>query len=82
MNCGEQIQCKGVFSSLSTEDFEYARVLRLTIMLRGTAMLSAAGDRLSVFVSPVLVPPVPPAASADSPGSAASANSEVMLHNI
>eukprot|EP00752_Nemacystus_decipiens_P017410 g15605.t1 len=50
------IQCKGVFSSLSTEDFEYAKVLRLTIMLRGTAMLSAAGDRLSVFVSPVLVP--------------------------
>ena len=67
-----------MFPSLSTEDFEYARALRLTIMLRGTAKPSPDGDRLSVFVSPVLVPAVPPAASADSPGITASANSEVI----
>lgn len=69
MNCCEKIQWKGVFSSLSTQDFEYAKILRLTIMLRGTVMLSPDGDRLSVFVSPVLVPPAPPVASAESLGS-------------
>ncbi|CAM9917871.1 unnamed protein product [Ectocarpus fasciculatus] len=52
-------QCKGVFSSLATEDFEYSRILHCTIKLRGTAILSTEGDRLSVFVSPVMLPPHP-----------------------
>jgi len=52
---GEQIRCTGV-SSLAPVDFEYAKEkLRSTIKLLGTAVLSADGATLSVFVSPVLV---------------------------
>eukprot|EP00752_Nemacystus_decipiens_P008242 g7369.t2 len=66
------IQCRGVFSSLTTEDFEYAKILHWTIKLRGTAKLSPGGDTLSVFVSPVLILPPHPVDPAEDRGSVVS----------
>lgn len=73
-----QIQCKGI-SSLTSVDFEYAKMMRSTIKLLGTAMLSDGGDKLSVFVSPVLVPLKHPIASARGPGNIVSVDSKVCL---
>eukprot|EP00903_Cladosiphon_okamuranus_P014963 g13850.t1 len=70
------IQCKGVFSPLSTVDFEYTKILRLTIKLQGTAKLSPDGETLSVFVSPVLVTPTSPVASTEGPGNIVSIDSK------
>jgi homoserine dehydrogenase len=49
------VPCQGI-SSLTSADFEFARMMRSTIKLLGTAMLNPQGDKLSVFVSPVVVP--------------------------
>lgn len=51
--------------------------MRSTIKLLGTAMLSPEGDKLSVFVSPVLVPLSHPIASARGPGNIVSVDSKV-----
>ena len=53
-------------SAITAVDFEYARLLKATIKLLGTAALS--GDRLSVYVSPVVVPLSSPLAAAKGPG--------------
>ncbi|CAN0425687.1 unnamed protein product, partial [Hapterophycus canaliculatus] len=76
--CCDQIQCKGI-SSLTAVDFEYAKMMRSTIKLLGTAMLSADGEKLSVFVSPVLVPLKHPIASARGPGNIVSVDSKVRV---
>eukprot|EP00903_Cladosiphon_okamuranus_P008721 g8353.t1 len=73
----ESIQCKGI-SSLTSVDFEYAKMMRSTIKLLGTAMLSDDGAKLSVFVSPVLVPLKHPIASARGPGNIVSVDSKNM----
>lgn len=74
----QQIQCKGI-SSLTSVDFEYAKMMRSTIKLLGTAMLSPDGEKLSVFVSPVLVPLRHPIASARGAGNIVSVDSKVCL---
>jgi Homoserine dehydrogenase len=51
----EAVPCQGI-SSLTSADFEFARMMKSTIKLLGTAMLNPQGDKLSVFVSPVVVP--------------------------
>ncbi|CAN0495082.1 unnamed protein product, partial [Ectocarpus sp. 8 AP-2014] len=71
------IQCKGI-SSLTSVDFEYAKMMKSTIKLLGTAMLSADGEKLSVFVSPVLVPLSHPIASARGAGNIVSVDSKNM----
>ena len=76
VNLKPQIQCKGI-SSLTSVDFEYAKMMRSTIKLLGTAMLSDDGGKLSVFVSPVLVPLKHPIASARGPGNIVSVDSKV-----
>lgn len=61
-------------SKITAVDFEYAKILRCTIKLLGTAMSSPAVEgsddalKLSVFVSPALVPLSSPLASAKGPG--------------
>lgn len=76
-----QIQCKGI-SSLTSVDFEYAKMMRSTIKLLGTAMLSEDGGKLSVFVSPVLVPLKHPIASARGPGNIVSVDSKVQFSKV
>ena len=68
--------CQGI-SDLSKVDFEYAKMMRSTIKLLGTAMVSTNGDKLSVFVSPVLVPLNHPIASARGAGNIVAVNSKV-----
>lgn len=68
--------CQGI-SNLTKVDFEYAKMMRSTIKLLGTAMLSPNGEKLSVFVSPVLVPLSHPIASARGPGNIVSVDSKV-----
>ena len=51
----DAVPCQGI-SKLTSADFEFARMMRSTIKLLGTAMLDAKGEKLSVFVSPVVVP--------------------------
>jgi hypothetical protein len=48
-------------------DFEYAKILRSTIKLLGTASLNKDGS-LAVFVSPMMVPLGTPLSSAKGPG--------------
>lgn len=72
----KQIEPKGV-SPLTAVDLEYANVLRLTIKLQGTAMVSADGSRLSVSVSPVMVPLGHPFASTEGLGSIISVDPQV-----
>ena len=65
-------------SKITAVDFEYAKILRCTIKLLGTAMASAsdttsegsdaAVSKLSVFVSPAMVPLSSPLASAKGAG--------------
>ncbi|CBJ26029.1 Homoserine dehydrogenase [Ectocarpus siliculosus] len=71
------IQCKGI-SSLTSVDFEYAKMMKSTIKLLGTAMRSPDGEKLSVFVSPVLVPLSHPIASARGAGNIVSVDSKNM----
>lgn len=73
--------CQGI-SSLTKVDFEYAKMMRSTIKLLGTAMLSPDGNRLSVFVSPVMVPLQHPIASARGPGNIVSVDSKVLRNMI
>jgi len=51
----DQIPTKGI-SSVASVDFEYARLLNATIKLLGMAQLSPDGKKLSVAVSPFIVP--------------------------
>jgi homoserine dehydrogenase len=53
-------------SAISAVDFEYAKLLKSTIKLLGTASLNHG--KLSVYVSPVVVPLTSPLASAKGPG--------------
>ena len=58
-------------SKITAVDFEYAKILRSTIKLLGTAVLAEKDDgskALSVFVSPTMVPLSSPLASAKGPG--------------
>ncbi|CAM9641461.1 unnamed protein product, partial [Ascophyllum nodosum] len=73
----DSVPCKGI-SQLSSVDFEYARMMRSTIKLLGTAMLSPDGQKLSVFVSPVVVPLSHPIASARGAGNIVSVDSKNM----
>lgn len=52
-------------------------MMKSTIKLLGTAMVSADGQKLSVFVSPVLVPLSHPIASTRGPGNIVSVDSKV-----
>lgn len=76
MASGHQVPCQGI-STLTKVDFEYAKMMRSTIKLLGTAMLSPDGEKLSVFVSPVLVPLSHPIASTRGPGNIVSVDSKV-----
>ncbi len=82
----EQIQCTGV-SSLALVDFKYAKKkLRSSIKLLGTAVLSADGAKLSVFVFPVLVslerPVSAAAAAAGHQGSPVSVQAQVWCQGV
>lgn len=63
-------------SQLGAVDFEYARLLKSTIKLLGTAALS--NGALAVYVSPVIVPLSSPLASAKGPGNMVLINSTNM----
>lgn len=52
-------------------------MMKSTIKLLGTAMVSVDGQKLSVFVSPVLVPLSHPIASTRGPGNIVSVDSKV-----
>ena len=68
-------------SAITAVDFEYARLLKSTIKLLGTAALS--GGKLSVYVSPpVIVPLSSPLASAKGPGNMVVVNSANMVQSI
>jgi len=58
-------------------DFEYAKTLRSTIKLVGTAVANADGS-LAVFVAPNMVPLASPLASAKGPGNMCVVSSENM----
>ena len=64
-------------SAITAVDFEYARLLKSTIKLLGTAALS--GGKLSVYVSPVIVSS--PLASAKGPGNMVVVNSANMVQS-
>eukprot|EP00611_Tribonema_gayanum_P019441 TRINITY_DN3364_c0_g1_i1.p1 TRINITY_DN3364_c0_g1~~TRINITY_DN3364_c0_g1_i1.p1 ORF type:complete len:478 (-),score=126.95 TRINITY_DN3364_c0_g1_i1:46-1479(-) len=70
----DTVPCQGI-SQLSSADFEFARMMRSTIKLLGTAMLNADGSKLSVFVSPVVVPLTSPIAGARGAGNIVVVNS-------
>ncbi|CAM9519496.1 unnamed protein product [Chrysoparadoxa australica] len=70
----EAVPCQGI-SKLTSADFEFAKMMKSTIKLLGTAMLNADGSKLSVFVSPVLVPFTSPIASSQGPGNIVSITS-------
>lgn len=58
-------------SKITAVDFEYAKILRSTIKLLGTAVVATKDDgtrALSVFVSPTMVPLSSPLAAAKGPG--------------
>ena len=55
------------FSQVGAVDFEYAKILRSTIKLVGTASLNKDGS-LAVFVSPMMVPLGTALSSAKGPG--------------
>eukprot|EP00596_Hydrurales_sp_CCMP1899_P003918 CAMPEP_0119039076 /NCGR_PEP_ID=MMETSP1177-20130426/8382_1 /TAXON_ID=2985 /ORGANISM="Ochromonas sp, Strain CCMP1899" /LENGTH=446 /DNA_ID=CAMNT_0007002507 /DNA_START=140 /DNA_END=1480 /DNA_ORIENTATION=- len=64
-------------SKVGAIDFEYARILRSTIKLVGTASLNGDGS-LAVFVSPMMVPLGTPLSSAKGPGNMVVVNSDNM----
>ena len=66
-------------SAITAVDFEYARLLKSTIKLLGTAALS--GGKLSVYVSPVIVPLSSPLASAKGPGNMVVVNSANLVQS-
>ena len=51
----ECIPCKGI-SSITSTDFEYAKLLGCTIKLLGMAQLSPDNDKINVMVSPYMIP--------------------------
>eukprot|EP00638_Chattonella_subsalsa_P005384 CAMPEP_0117752042 /NCGR_PEP_ID=MMETSP0947-20121206/11368_1 /TAXON_ID=44440 /ORGANISM="Chattonella subsalsa, Strain CCMP2191" /LENGTH=423 /DNA_ID=CAMNT_0005570605 /DNA_START=130 /DNA_END=1401 /DNA_ORIENTATION=- len=57
------IPCSGI-SSIGSVDFQYAKQMNCTIKLAGVAAKSPGGDKLSVYVSPVVCPQTHPLASA------------------
>jgi homoserine dehydrogenase len=72
----ETVPTAGI-SKITKVDFEYARSLKSTIKLVGTASTNADGS-LAVFVSPMLVPLNSPLASAKGPGNMVVVTSENM----
>jgi homoserine dehydrogenase len=54
-------------SKITSVDFEYARIMKSTIKLLGTASKNVDGT-LAVFVSPMIVPFTSPLATAKGPG--------------
>lgn len=68
-------------SQITAVDFEYAKIMRSTIKLLGTAMTSTREDgskALAVFVSPTIVPLSNPLATAKGPGNMVLINSANM----
>jgi len=65
-------------SKISSVDFEYAKTLRSTIKLLGTAIKDTKTNSIAVFVSPTMVPLSNPLASAKGPGNMVLINSENM----
>ena len=63
---------------MDSVEFEYAKILKSTIKLVGTATLNDDSS-LAVFVSPMMVPLSSPLASAKGPGNMVLVNSENML---
>ena len=71
-----EVPCEGI-TQLGKVDFEYASMMKSTIKLLGTAMLSGPNnDKLSVFVSPVVVPRSSLIAAARGPGNIVQINSK------
>jgi hypothetical protein len=70
----QQVPCSGI-SRLSVVDFEYARILKSTIKLLGTAGKNSDGT-VSVYVSPAMVPLSSPLAAAKGPGNTVLLQSE------
>jgi hypothetical protein len=70
----ETVPTTGI-SKLKKVDFEYARTLKSTIKLLGTAVRNEDGS-LAVFVSPTIVPLTSPLSSAKGPGNMVLMNSE------
>ena len=70
----ETIPTTGI-SKIGKVDFEYARSLKSTIKLLGTASSNADGS-LAVFVSPTIVPLSSPLSSAKGPGNMVLINSD------
>ncbi len=73
----ETVPTAGI-SKVDSVDFEYAKILKSTIKLVGTATLNEDAS-LAVFVSPMMVPLSSPLASAKGPGNMVLVNSENML---
>lgn len=69
-----QVPTKGI-TEITSVDFAYAKTLKSTIKLLGTANMNADGT-LAVFVSPTMVPLSSPLASAKGPGNMVLLNSE------
>lgn len=65
-------------SKIGKVDFEYAKIMKSTIKLLGTATINADGS-LAVFVSPTIVPLNNPLAAAKGPGNMVLLNSENMI---
>lgn len=72
----ETVPTTGI-SKVTAVDFEYAKTLKSTIKLIGTASLNSDGS-LAVFVSPMMVPVNSPLASAKGPGNMVVVSSENM----
>ena len=72
----ETVPTAGI-SKIAAIDFEYAKILKSTIKLVGTASTNSDGS-LAVFVSPMLVPHTSPLSSAKGPGNMVLVNSQNM----
>jgi homoserine dehydrogenase len=72
----ETVPTTGI-SKITSVDFEYAKTLKSTIKLVGTAVQNVDGS-LAVFVAPNLVPLTSPLASAKGPGNMVVVSSENM----
>lgn len=65
----EQVPCKGI-SKITEEDFGYARILKSTIKLVGTARRSEETGAVAVYVTPALIEENHPLASIHGVGNA------------
>lgn len=72
----EAVPCSGI-SRVSVVDFEYAKIMRSTIKLLGTASRNADGS-VAVFVSPAMVPLNGSLAAARGPGNTVLIHTENM----